>query len=72
MEVIVFTKSYYLGHSEAVRFRLKALLIRGRLSRSAEPEVFQKLSAIADEYELLAAAFDALDNRFERAALRAS
>jgi hypothetical protein len=44
----------------ALHFRRKAEALRGRISSANDPEIVRQLGKLADEYELLASAVEAL------------
>src|SRR4051794_4972963 len=60
------SQAHYSAEADAAQFRLKAKRVRRQLRLAVDAEVIRQLSKIADEYDLLASAFDALGLLCER------
>jgi hypothetical protein len=59
------SKAYYPDQAGAAQFRMRADRLRSQISQTDDAEVIRHLSKLAEEYDLLASAFDALGAAYE-------
>jgi hypothetical protein len=59
------SKAQYLDRAGASQFRIRADRLRRQIRQADDAEVIRQLSKLAEEYDLLASAFDALGADYE-------